>query len=162
MNPRQDAKRLRQRAWNTADNRVKFPVDPFSIADTLNIKVHVVALPEDTAGFIRKAEDGKVAAYLNKWDGKERQRFTLAHELGHFIEREGEGALSFVETRNDLSSAGVDEHEIYANRFAAELLMPATIVRRWWAEGQSPDEMRAKLGVSRPAFANRLKSLGLI
>lgn len=155
------AKQLRQRAWNSTDNRVKFPVDPFQIAKKLGVEVHQVSLPDDTAGFIRKS-DGLVAAYLNKWDGRQRQRFTLAHELGHYIEHEDNGVLSFVEKRNDLSSAGHDVHEIYANNFAAELLMPANIVRKWWAQGQSPEEMRTKLDVSRPAFAHRLKNLGLI
>ena len=162
MSAQQDAKNLRREAWNSSDNRVKFPVDPFAIADRLGIDVLQRTLPEDTAGFIRKAEEGQVQAYLNNRDGMQRQRFTLAHELGHFYEHRGAGALSFVESRNDLSSSGMDRHEVYANNFAAELLMPASILRKWWAEGQSPEQMREKLNVSRPAFAHRLKNLGLI
>lgn len=58
-----------------------------------------------------------------------RQRFTIAHELGHLLLHEGEEVhvdKDFrVNLRSQLSSAAVSVEEIEANSFAATLLMPA-------------------------------------
>jgi hypothetical protein len=71
-----------------------------------------------------------------------RRRFTLAHELGHFLNpwhRPSDSSSGFSCTRGDLGngwrrgSAPVSRHvaqEIEANRFAIELLAPAPLVRR--------------------------------
>jgi len=64
-----------------------------------------------------------------------RKRFTIAHELGHYI-LPGHGELDCVCKSRDVESwsRGAPEHEIDANRFASELLIPsaqaATIVRQ--------------------------------
>lgn len=162
-NPVTSARELRKEAWNTAGNKVRFPIDPFQIANKVGIRVITTPLPADTAGFIRKDPNtGDVSAYLNALDGEQRQRFTLAHELGHFMHHRYEKSLSFAEDRNDVASAGTDPHEIFANRFAAELLMPGQIVKKLWAQGEDPESIRRRLNVSKPAFANRLKNLGLL
>lgn len=57
-----------------------------------------------------------------------RQRFTIAHELGHLLLHEGEEVhvdKDFrVNLRSPLSSTAVSVEEIEANTFAATLLMP--------------------------------------
>lgn len=58
-----------------------------------------------------------------------RKRFTIAHELGHYI-LPGHGELDSVCKSRDIESwgRGVPDQEVDANRFAAELLIPSTQV----------------------------------
>jgi Zn-dependent peptidase ImmA (M78 family) len=66
-----------------------------------------------------------------------------------------------VDLRSGLSSEGIDEDEIYANKFAACLLMPEGEVRRMHSEGMVDWEMAIRFAVSREAIQFRLKDLGL-
>ena len=155
------AQELRIEAWNIGGN-IPFPVDPFAIAERLGIKVHFEKLGADTAGFIiRRPGEPVVRAYLNSSDASVRQRFTMAHELGHFAQHRDEAEMGYVDERAALASAGIDRSEIWANEFAAELLMPAATVSKWWAEGKSPEEMAKRFGVSSAALGFRLQNLGL-
>ncbi|MCG1041698.1 ImmA/IrrE family metallo-endopeptidase [Mycetohabitans sp. B8] len=54
-----------------------------------------------------------------------RQRFTIAHELGHFALNHGP---RFRDSTENFSLANDDLIEAEANKFAAELLMPAAVV----------------------------------
>ncbi len=59
-----------------------------------------------------------------------RQRFTIAHEIGHFL-MHSERSMFVDKTvvfRDRSSSLGTDAEEIEANQFAAALLMPETLV----------------------------------
>lgn len=89
-----------------------------------------------------------------------RQRFTVAHELGHHV-------LGHADAPRDepaafgASVASPDERE--ANQFAAALLMPANAVRLLVEGGRygSIDEIAKEFGVSRAAMIYRIKNLGL-
>lgn len=67
---------------------------------------------------------------VNSYHSSSRQRFTIAHELGHLVLHEGRPMIvdHVVRVRFNLrdgtSSLATDKQEIEANRFAAELLMP--------------------------------------
>lgn len=152
---------MRVKHWNV-DGHIHFPIDPFLIAERLGIEVEEDVLDANTAGFIIRKAGGPTRIYLNINDAPSRQRFTLAHELGHFIQHQDEAEIGFVDRRDELASYGVDGHEIWANQFAAELLMPAATVTKWWAEGRDPDRMRRDLGVSAAALTYRLKNLRLL
>ena len=66
-----------------------------------------------------------------------RQRFTIAHECGHLIlhkaqitkEVHVDKAFPML-MRNSVSAAGVNEMEIQANLFAAELLIPGALLTK--------------------------------
>lgn len=154
------ARDLRRRAWNR-DGKIPFPVDPYAIAKRLGVEVVETPLPSDTAGFIMRQEGGRTRAYLNSSDHIVRRRFTLAHELAHFVQHAADGQMAYVDHRDELAASGTDPEEIWANRFAAELLMPATTLSKWWAEGRGLDRIKRSFHVSEPALANRLKNLGL-
>jgi Zn-dependent peptidase ImmA (M78 family) len=96
--------------------------------------------------------------WLNAAEPPARQRFTLAHELGHWVcqVREGRGAPVMCRA----GEVGVGEGralEREANVFAAELLMPEDEVRAAAADG----EPASRFGVSGEAMAWRLYSFGL-
>jgi hypothetical protein len=93
-----------------------------------------------------------------------RRRFTIAHEIGHWICQVREGAGAPIHCRPDPaagSAAPGDPLEREANVFAAELLMPEAHVRGAVAEGAGAGELERLFGVSGPAMAWRLYNLGL-
>jgi Zn-dependent peptidase ImmA (M78 family) len=71
--------------------------------------------------------DGQVVIVINSLKAKTRQRFSVAHEVGHLRLHELPIHVCrsiYVRFRNERSSLVIDWEEIAANRFAAALLMP--------------------------------------
>jgi Zn-dependent peptidase ImmA (M78 family) len=94
-----------------------------------------------------------------------RQRFTVAHELGHWICRAQRGAITEAPTycrSLDLSQDADRDLEREANVFGAELLMPEAAVREAWAEVADPAEVAARFEVSTLAAQWRLYSFELV
>lgn len=83
---------------------------------------------------VHRKPDGSAVIGVNSVDAPVRQRFTIAHEIGHFILHKDEALhvdeKSLIGLRDRKSSLAVDEREIEANQFAAELLMPATFLQK--------------------------------
>jgi len=93
-----------------------------------------------------------------------RQRFTIAHELGHWIchaYAAEEAAPAYCRSR-DLSQDADRDLEREANVFGAELLMPEAAVRQAWAALPDPSEVAKRFEVSALAAQWRLYSFGLI
>ncbi len=158
---RADAKRILRTAWQV-DPKVPLPVDPVRIANRLGIEVFDESLDDDISGAIVKNSGRDPVILLNAADSQNRKRFTCAHEIGHFVERPQEEQYEFVDLRGALASEGVDPHEIYANEFAACLLMPEDEVRAMKKSGDIPAQMAAKFRVSSDAMTYRLKNLDLL
>lgn len=111
-------------------------VDPYVIARAFDIEVRKVELDGSLSGFLIHDESGRVFIGVNVTDGARRQRFTTAHELGHFFLHDrtepfldGPTGKLKVMSRDELSKDGTDPREVEANLFAAELLMPAESIR---------------------------------
>jgi Zn-dependent peptidase ImmA (M78 family) len=154
---RQDAARILRAAWTGAA-----PIEPVSIANELGVEVLEAPLDGNTLGalFISPEKDPRIV--LNQGDSFNRQRFTCAHELGHYVRRSAESnEYARVDLRDDRSSTGEDPEEIYANEFAACLLMPESEVRAFADLGLDDLEMALKFRVSREAMQFRMKNLGL-
>jgi Zn-dependent peptidase ImmA (M78 family) len=82
--------------------------------------------------------------------------------LGHFVSRtEQPDEYEYIDYRDQRSASGLDPDEVYANNFAAALLMPAHEVRRLKEEGYSEVELAWKFDVSLEAMMNRLNLLRL-
>jgi Zn-dependent peptidase ImmA (M78 family) len=91
----------------------------------------------NVSGFLIKGlEDGSGIIGVNSSHTLNRQRFTIAHEIGHFLLHNYQGvhfdrestALQ-IYNRDNNSSTGLDHDEREANLFAAELLMPRDFVQ---------------------------------
>ncbi len=151
------------------------PVDVEGIAEALDIKVVLEDLEDDTSAMlIRRGEAALIM--IDKDQAPARQRFSIAHELGHFqLHREPvfvDKQPARVNFRNGVSSLAIDPREIEANGFAAALLMPANWiyaeVEKLRTSKRPPDEGRLvkKLSnvfdVSEQAIEYRLLNLGLI
>jgi Zn-dependent peptidase ImmA (M78 family) len=96
--------------------------------------------------------------HVNESDVAGRKRFTIAHELGHWVCqcREGRGAVVMCRTE-DVSPDADRTLEREANLFGAELLMPEGSVREHAADQEAPEIF----GVSHLAFQWRLYSFSL-
>ncbi|WP_293768081.1 ImmA/IrrE family metallo-endopeptidase [uncultured Corynebacterium sp.] len=96
-----------------------------SIAAKYDAQVFFRPMEPELSGFIVKQANSSPEIFINADEPIERQRFTLAHEIGHLVER-GQYAkdrdYSFMDYR---SSTDYDLHEFFADEFAGALLMPA-------------------------------------
>lgn len=161
-----DAQQLLQKAWwKDAMSQLRLPVDPFAIARELGVQVYVDrSLPPEVSGMLRKqAGYSDPEILLNAADSRNRQRFTCAHELGHYTQRVKNGqdeSWEYVDRRDPLSAQGLDPDEVYANQFAAELLMPRDVVRER-AAGSNAAALAVDFGVSGDAMRFRLDNLRL-
>src|ERR687887_747287 len=149
LDPVQQAERVRASAWGD-----RIPVDPVQIARRLGIDVRQAPLSDNVSGALVKKLGQDPTILLNARDHPNRQRFTAAHEVGHFVSREdAPEEYEYVDLRDTiLSAAGTNEDEVFANQFAANLLMPEREVRRLAAQGYSLTEMALYFGVSQDAM----------
>jgi Zn-dependent peptidase ImmA (M78 family) len=161
-NAESDAAQLLQSAWTENDpSHIRLPVDPFAIARKLGIKVLKGSLRGDVSGLLRKRPGYDPEIILNEADSRNRQRFTCAHELGHYYQRSQNGAdqnWEYVDKRDYLSTQGSDPNERYANRFAAALLMPKAAIDKLGSGSPTPT-LALEFGVSSDAMGFRLKNL---
>ena len=92
-----------------------------------------------------------------------RRRFTIAHELGHWVCQVLEGHRATVYCRPADLMEGADRAlEREANVFAAELTMPEPLVRAEWERHPSVPEMAARFAVSEAAMHWRLFNLRVV
>ena len=156
---------LLDRVWDED----RYPVDPFEIALRSGVGAEILDIPEDVSGILRKRPNEQPIIYVDADDNWRRQRFTCAHELGHFVRRQeavGRGEdvnddFGYVDRRSDLSSRGTDPSEMFANAFAANLLMPSSAVSSLSALGMTTQDLAQFFDVSLISMEYRLKSLGL-
>jgi Zn-dependent peptidase ImmA (M78 family) len=161
--------RLRRRADELLIGLSKPPVDLSAIAQRLGVEIRLFELGAEVSGILYRDGDRKVVVVNNKHSNV-RQRFTIAHELGHLILHKGEPVHvdeGFrVNLRDPRSATAEEVEEIEANAFAANLLMPSTWLKRDIDSDQLDpgDEeqlgkLAARYGVSLHAMALRLASL---
>ena len=125
-----------------------FPVKVGMVAKTFGLSVLASTLPAGISGEIRP-QGVSYQIKINRHDSPARQRFTLAHELAHFLLHRdviGDGISDDVLYRSSLS----DTREAQANRLAADILMPADVVRR---------ELQLRKGMPRSQQVEELANL---
>jgi Zn-dependent peptidase ImmA (M78 family) len=134
------------------------PVDVNLIAERLGLAVTYAALSGLSGSLVRY--DGKELIVININEPQQRQRFSLAHEIGH--SQLHHSALSFtciLEAPQD--TAPIRKVERQASRFAAALLMPEWMVRQDYFSGSSNEAIAKHFEVSTEAVYWRLTHLGL-
>src|SRR5258708_15060820 len=146
------------------------------IARSLGIDIKLDKVDDDLSGFlVRDGKSKRTVIGANKSHHPHRRRFTIAHELGHYLLHKGQkvyldenrGAFT-VNLRNSESAKGEDPEEREANLFAAELLMPAKFLKQDLYEQDldllGDSDVLAKLAkkyeVSVQALTFRLANLG--
>jgi hypothetical protein len=121
--------------WNKLDPAIRNQIEAFQdappvklpdLARALGVPIKAATLGPGISGEIRPAGDGFVIR-INRHDPPKRQRFTVAHELAHFLlhrDQIGNGIEDDVLYRSSLS----DWREQQANRLAADILMPSALL----------------------------------
>lgn len=138
----------------------RLPVDIKGIAQQLGIRL--LGVPGlDVSGKAFIMEDGTKVITYNLDDSPVRQRFTIAHELGHHVLNHTKNGTMFRDTPDNyrMSYGG---YETEANAFAAELLVPSDaldfMVR---AKQIYENEILSRIfDVSSTVISYRLKNLG--
>lgn len=127
--------------WNRVDATEREIVEQFvdtnppikigELASKLGLDVmRSASLPPKISGLIRPSQKARLGfeILVNKYESPERQRFTVAHEVAHFLLHRddiGAGIVDSIMYRSSLSS----KKEIEANKLAAQILMPSKLVR---------------------------------
>lgn len=78
------------------------------LARQLGVYVRTAPLPTNQSGYIVVNEDGSAIITINQLDHPNRQRFTCAHEIGHYLRRHVTGQTRYVDYRDTLAGLGVD------------------------------------------------------
>ncbi|MBK6722955.1 MAG: ImmA/IrrE family metallo-endopeptidase [Acidobacteria bacterium] len=124
-------KLVRRFGYDTSD----LPIDVRGVAKKLGLTVKDAVLDDDVSGLlVSKQGDDTTHIFVNGNDRPVRKRFTIAHEIGHFVlghEFEASGVhvdrgMHVIPRRAKLSKA--EPKEVEANQFAAALLMPSDLV----------------------------------
>lgn len=141
------------------------PVDLKGLASEFGIRIHSAWLDEGVSGELVPLGGDRFQINVSANDNPKRQRFTAAHELGHyFLHRHLIGAG--IGDDRAYRSTGVGRYhntaigpleETEANRFASNLLMPQHLLDLLAGMGKTtPAEMADALQVSLPAMRVRL------
>lgn len=142
------------------------PVSVARLARALGLEVKLASLKPNISGMIRPSETARSGfeIRINKFEIPERQRFTIAHEIGHYLLHKdmiGNGIVDSVMYRSRLSNL----LETQANKAAAEIIMPARLVRDdlkmfrskgAYSEKEILDELSRNYNVSKQAMSIRI------
>lgn len=168
INVERKAKQLLKVSGETA-----FPINLENIANYLGVEIRYDDLDDDVSGFL-VVDDKKPTAVINENHHPNRQRFTIAHEIGHYclhVNKDEKDALFVdkkyaVHHRNADSSLGKYQTEREANLFASILLMPKVLVSKAIKEHDIDffndadiSVLARKIGVSDQALGFRLARL---
>lgn len=141
------------------------PIDVEKIAKCLGIDLNFVNFEDEDISGVLINKEGHVNIGINENHPLNRQRFTIAHEIGHYILHSDKPLFVDERFRDKTSSEGKNPEEVDANTFAAELLMPEHFIRedmtqlKNWDE-ESIRELAKKYQVSAESFVYRLSNLG--
>ncbi len=141
------------------------PVDLDAIAREFGVNVYRQDLGPETSGQIirDRIKGGRsgFAIYVNSTHHPNRQRFTLAHEIAHYILHRDLIESGVVDDTMYRDSTLGSYYESQANRMAADILMPIRLVKAYIKNNPNAtiDEMAVAFGVSRGAMEIRRKSI---
>lgn len=141
-----DKRHIRSRARELLEQfgHLAAPVRVERLAKDMDIIVRYEALQGELSG-MAFVKDGAKFIVVNALHHPNRQRFTVAHEIGHHVlhpEKLDAGVHvdKLIMRRDVVSAAGTDDFEIQANIFASELLMPRDLMMAAIGGGVDLDE----------------------
>lgn len=148
-------------------NIKSIPIQVEEIASRFNIKISRAPSKDFSGMLIRK--DGHALIGVNDEEAPFRQRFTIAHELGHFFLHPRKDTfvdqVSYRDNKKDILRTPTERQ---ANMFAAALLMPNSLLEKDFRSisknGFTEDELQLladKYQVSEDAMRFRLMNLNL-
>lgn len=132
------------------------PVNARELAENYGLTVKFARFPDNyktVCGFI---DFDNAVMYVNEADSAYRQNFTIAHELGHWLlHRENRDEYKVLMRRP--IGGETDDREKEANVFAAELLVPKEMLKKYTKEGLSSFQLSEIFMVSESVINYRLE-----
>jgi Zn-dependent peptidase ImmA (M78 family) len=152
----------------TKRNLKKIPINLEKVVNDLGVTIIEHEFSDDISGLFLR-EDKALYIGVNQGHHDHRKRFTIAHEIGHYI-LHADNVLHYDTNSLDSSSVVLfrsegprDLNEIEANAFAAEFLMPEPLIKRCIELSiLSTDRLADVFQVSEAAMRYRLINLGYI
>lgn len=149
-------------------NLLSIPVNPVAVANAEGVEVFSINFRDDSVSGILRKEDGVYRIYVNSNHSNNRKRYTIAHELGHYVLHR-DGIAAFIDPELNLyrskDSSGENtsqgDMEIQANIFASALLMPAELVKTAYGKCHDVAALARSFSVSSEAMGHRIVNLGL-
>lgn len=136
------------------------PLDVEDLAGKLDITIELESLKNDLSGILYKDDADKWIIIVNQLHHENRQRYTIAHELGHYIlhrhlQNRFEDEIFF--------RGGEPSNEEYqANEFASCILIPEQKFRQLIKDGVNTiGTLASEFQVSTIALRIRAKNLGM-
>lgn len=161
--------------WN--GEKLPVPVDEI-VSNVYGLQVRLVddmttapgcpEVPSDSISGLLLTGLGEIwvnGSEARKWEG--RRRFTVGHELGHYVMHQESKPRVFCRTdvideNSDTPPPVKPPMEIQADAFAAAMLMPEHLVREQARLlGGDIDQMKLAFGCSHKAMFKRMKAFGL-
>ena len=149
----------------------QLPIDIEHIVESRGIRLLPFDFKEDISGVL-VFENGEATIGYNNKEHRVRNRFTIAHELGHYVLHKEDKDL-FVDKefmalyRLNNGETGT-KHEREANEFAACILMPENLMRREiektgieYTDENLIKSLAKKFDVSTVSMSIRMSKLGL-
>lgn len=152
------------------------PVNLYDVCNRLGIKKVDIEFKKYDGdyilGGIKRYDKDNVKIFVNEKDGYERQRFTIAHEIGHYylghLDNTDTNQFMYLERRDGYNTNNPIERQ--ANQFAAALLMNRKTIEEKFntlkeiglPTNSIEDILADMFGVSRQSVKYRLKNLRLV
>lgn len=137
-----------------------YNIDISTVARKLGLNVLSSSYEDNIAGYIKYEKNGEKNIYVNNTHPIVRQRFTVAHEVAHFIlhrellDLEGGTPLYRTGTSRDII-------ERQADALGASILMPKQAVQKLYETVKDANILARVFNVSKDAMEIRLNNLGL-
>lgn len=138
-----------------------FPLDVNNVATLFNVDIQYIDMDDNLSGILTQNEEtNKWIIQVNSNHHPNRQRYTIAHELGHFCLHRH----LFKVFKDQIFFRGTESNpmEWQANEFASAILMPENEFREFVKKGVTDIEtLASKFKVSTLALRIRAKNLGM-
>ncbi len=136
------------------------PLDIEDLADNFDITINLESLENDLSGILYKDDAGKWIIVVNQLHHRNRRRYTIAHELGHYILHKH--LKDRFEDEIFFRGGKPSNEEYQANEFASCILMPEQQFRQFIKGGVNTIEaLASEFQVSTIALRRRAKNLGM-
>jgi Zn-dependent peptidase ImmA (M78 family) len=158
-----------------------FPMPIVAIARDLGLEIYETGDFENTQSGSIVKEGDKYIIYINSHHAPTRKRFSIAHEIGHFLKHraqldKGQEMIDYIvqtapngeqphhavalhrKTDHDMTEEERKQEQA-VNAFAAELLMPEEEFRKIFEKSNTIEEIAGYFNVSASAATIRAKSL---
>jgi len=168
---------LEERAEKTLrdTDAYQVPVPIHLVAQRLNLTLEAATLGDKVSGLL-VVQGNRARIGYNAAHARVRQRFTISHEIAHYLlhVKKTDKAQLFIDKylsfrRDESSSAGVETDEVEANQLGAALLMPRGLVQQEIRnqdlnldDGEAVELLAKRFQVSTAAMSNRLANLKML